>query len=239
MKRYSIMRLRMNNEYRPYIVYAKRRETPTVVELSLEPQDGVRPDFIPGQFVNISLPEVGPEAKSYTIASTPLDELIVVAVREAGDFSQALCGRKVGEEVLLSEPLGYFYPEDAQTPRVFVAGGIGVMPFVSIARAGSGASTILLYSNRAAHDVPFHAMLSELERENKNFSVKHFITRENSPLHGAVNGRIGPEHLARALQDYPEGNFFLCGSIIFVRDMRLVLKDLFVPEERIYTESFF
>lgn len=228
----------MNPEYRPYIVRAVRRETPTVVELSLEPKEGSRPDFIPGQFVNISLPEVGPEAKSYTIASSPRDARIFIAVREAGVFSRALCARKAGEEVLLSEPLGYFYPEDNATPRIFVAGGIGVMPFVSIARAGADAPTLLLYSNRSALDVPFRSVLSELQTENKNLSIRYFITREDAP-EGEVAGRISAERLRDALEENSGGNFFLCGSIAFVRDMRLALNKIFVPEEKIYTESYF
>ena len=228
----------MSPEYRPYIVRAKRRETPTVVEFSLDPQKGPRPDFIPGQFVNISLPEVGPEAKSYTIASSSRSAGISIAVREAGDFSRALCAREEGGDLLLSEPLGYFYPEDDLSPRIFVAGGIGVMPFISIARTSAAAPTLLLYSNRSALDVPFRAVLSELQIENKNFSVRYFITREDAP-EGAVSGRIGAEHLAKAWEEHPNGNFFLCGSIAFVRDMRLALKKNFAPEERIYTESYF
>lgn len=232
----------MDSEYRSYTVRAKAQETPSVTVLELLPRAGERPSFIPGQFVNIQLPARGPEAKSYTICSGPRDAHLSIAVRAAGNFSRALCALKVGGELLLSEPVGYFYPEDGKTPRVFVAGGIGVMPFISIMRAapeeGSAPQTLLLYSNRTAEEAAFLAALGEFAAR-KNFSVRHFLTREYGTLQEASFGRIGARDLSAARRLHPKANFFVCGSIAFVRDMRLLLKGLGVPEEAIYTESYF
>src|SRR3989344_1337537 len=149
----------MDTEYRPYRVEKKIQETPSTSTLFLLPLSGVRPDFIAGQFVNISLPEHGPEAKSYSISSSPRELHLALSVRAAGNFSRALLAKGVGDELLLSDPLGYFYPEDDGRPRVFVAGGIGVAPCMSIIRsaheAGAMPRTLLLYSSRSAEEVVF------------------------------------------------------------------------------------
>ncbi|MEK7068439.1 MAG: FAD-binding oxidoreductase, partial [Patescibacteria group bacterium] len=147
----------MDNRYAPYIITKRREETPTVVELVLAPKEGARPAFVPGQFIDILLPSHGADAKSYTISSTPHEEGFTIAVRRAGTFSQALCDKKEGEVLSVSEPYGFFYPVDAKTPRLFLAGGIGITPCISIARAGSAAGerapTLVYYSNRSYADV--------------------------------------------------------------------------------------
>lgn len=239
------MRMEMETEgaYKEYTVTRRIEETPTAVTLWLSPQKGERPGFISGQFVNVLLPERGVEAKSYTLQSIPSDEGLAFTVRVAGDFSRTLAGRRVGDTVHLSPPYGFFYPVDETTPRLFLAGGIGVAPFMSIIRASleSGAlpPTLLLYSNRSEGDIVFREALEELEHRAPQLSIRHFITREPAKASGFTPGRISSEHLAAVLRVYGGAHCFLCGGIAFVRDMRLALKTLGAPEESIFTEAFF
>jgi 3-phenylpropionate/trans-cinnamate dioxygenase ferredoxin reductase subunit/benzoate/toluate 1,2-dioxygenase reductase subunit len=52
-----------------------------------------------------------------------------------GAFSQWLAGAKPGDQVELSAPHGSFFLRHEDRPRLFVAGGTGVAPFLSMLRA--------------------------------------------------------------------------------------------------------
>lgn len=229
--------------YEEYEITHRISRTDVVVTLWLVPKRGERPDFIPGQFVNVKDPAGSPEAKSYTIGSTPEDPGVSLTIRAQGPFSRALVARSPGETLLLSEPLGYFYPPDSETPRICIAGGIGIMPFASFIRASieekRSPATELLHSEKTTDDLLFRNLFFKLAQEDKNFQVRYFLTRDREGIPGAAHRRIGREDMDAMRQKYPQGHFFLCGSIPFVRDMRLMLKELSVPEETIFTESFF
>jgi nitric oxide dioxygenase len=232
----------MPEEYKIYLVEDRIEETSTTTTLQLAPKKGRRPDFIPGQFVNVLLPSRGMDAKSYTISSIPADRCLSISVRSAGEFSQTLAAYTIGKELSVSEPYGYFYPVDDTTPRVFLAGGIGVMPFVSIIRASLGSGmpqTLLLYSNRTVGDIPFRSLLDELEKNNPQLLVRYCVTREHGSDEDVIYNHIDKPLLLETLQEYHAAHFFLCGSIAFVRDMRLALKALGVVEDAIFTEAFF
>lgn len=228
--------------YRDYTVTARTAETPNVVTLQLTPKDGAVPVFIPGQFVNAILPQFGAEAKSYSIASIPGADTLSLTVKPKREFSHALASLKAGETLTLSEPCGFFYPEDETTPRICVAGGIGIVPFMSMFRDSEkkniSVPTMLLYSNRLASDRPFLTELAEHEKVSR-CTVRHFVTGEGQDAPGATLHRIGAEDLASAKEALPGANFFLCGGIEFVRDMRIALKSMGVSESAIFTEAFF
>jgi len=228
--------------YRDYIVRGRTADTPTVTTFRLAPQDGKMPTFIPGQFVNVILPQFGAEAKSYSIASAPSDDMLVLSVRAKRDFSQALVSHTEGDTLQLSEPCGFFYPEDETAPRIFLAGGIGITPFMSMLRdaraRGVNVPTLLLYSNRLASDRPYIDELLEEEKAGRCV-MKNFVTGEGHGPEAASPHRIGPGDLSSARESLPGANFFLCGGINFVRDMRLALKGIGVAEEAIFTEAFF
>ena len=147
------------------------------------------------------------------------------------------------KEDFTCERCGFFYPEDDTTPRIFVAAGIGIIPFMSLLRHESTKDTpvptLLLYSNRSSSDLPFLHELSQHEHECR-CSVTHFVTGENDgTVPNAISHRITAEDLATAHTQKPDATFFLCGSIGFVRDMRLLIKETGVSEGDIFTEAFF
>ena len=230
------------NGYRDYIIRERTQETPSVTMFRLAPENGDMPAFTPGQFVNAILPEFGSEAKSYSIASTPSEKMLALAIRPKGEFSRTLVSLATGSRLSLSEPCGFFYPEDETTPRIFVAGGIGIVPFMSMLRSArerkAVVPTMLLYSNRLASDRPFITELAEHE-EAGMCVVRNFVTGAREGDATASMHRIGPDDLSSAKESLPGANFFLCGGIEFVRDMRLMLKSIGVSEDAIFTEAFF
>jgi ferredoxin-NADP reductase len=229
----------MPEQYRPYTILGRVDEAPGVFTFLLRPAAGERPAFIAGQFVNIALPGYT-EVKSYSIASPPRDEHWAVTVRTAGPFSTALAAHKIGDTLSVSEPLGYFYIDPAPAPRLWLAGGIGITPFMSMLRDNAAVlfPTLLYYSNRTAEDVVFKKELERASAQNPVFKMRHFITREPAAA-DVTEGRIKVEDLKAALTQLPGAQVYLCGSIGFVRDYWSALRKLGVPEGRLFTEAFF
>jgi 3-phenylpropionate/trans-cinnamate dioxygenase ferredoxin reductase subunit/benzoate/toluate 1,2-dioxygenase reductase subunit len=91
--------------------------------------------FEPGQYVRIT-PAGGGFHRSYSMANAPGTERLEFYVRlvPGGAFSEWLAGAKVGDEVELSAPHGTFFLRHEDRPRLFVAGGTGVAPFLSMLR---------------------------------------------------------------------------------------------------------
>jgi ferredoxin-NADP reductase len=214
-----------------YKVVQKKEEAPQVTTLKLTPVDGTEFSFVPGQFITVYFPYSGtPEGKSYSISSAPHERGFFITVKAMGEFSNRLCGLRVGDEINGSLPYGFFYSENSGSDLVLLAAGIGIAPFRSIILANSNRKIILHHSSRTRVEAIFKGEFSKLISEN--FNVTHYFTREGS-------SRMNPAKIISTLPELKSPEFFICGSIEFVRDMWKGLKENGVPEDAIFTEAFF
>src|SRR5437879_6756339 len=95
--------------------------------------------------------------------------------------------------------------EDAARPAVFLAGGIGVTPFLSMARHAAKEKRphriLLFYSNRRPEDAAFLDELKRLEQANPNYRLIATMTeagKSSRPWNGET-AMIGRELLERYL----------------------------------------
>ncbi len=105
-----------------------------VVRLEVQVPEAVA--FEPGQYVRIQ-PAGADFHRSYSMANVPGTDRLQFFVRvvEGGAFSTWLAGARPGDKVSLSTPHGTFFLRDEDRPRLFVAGGTGVAPFLSMMRS--------------------------------------------------------------------------------------------------------
>lgn len=226
-----------------FIVKAKVEESPTITTLSLTLEDGSFPTYRPGQFVTVYFPELGtPEGKAYSISSAPSENIFTITVKAIGLFSNKLCSMNLGDSFEASLPYGYFFSESEGSPLVLVAGGIGVTPFramiMETIKHFPSRKIVLLQSSKTAEDLIFKKELNAFARMNPHFRPIFFVTREQSPDPADVNRRIEIGDIL-GKKDQKDGEFFICGSIPFVRDIWKGLRDKGVLEENICTEAFF
>src|SRR5215471_18750328 len=131
--------------------------------------------FRPGQAVDLILPALEtsqPDASrhAFSIVSTPDEGDITIATRMRDSlFKRALDALKPGDAARIDGPFGSLtLHKDAARDALFVAGGIGITPFMSIARharsSGDKRRHVLMYSNRRPEDSAFLAELLALER---------------------------------------------------------------------------
>ncbi len=169
-----------------YLVSEVRPFGRGAVEICMTPKDDAL-DYEAGQFAFFSFGEHAPkESHPFTIASAPENnrELRIV-VKASGDFTSALVGEvKVGNEVAVEGSYGHLTQKSMQsTEQVWIAGGIGVTPFLSLARslAGSGRSAKLFWSVRSGDEAYFHDELKALA-EDSAFEYELWQSNEQGPI---------------------------------------------------------
>lgn len=97
---------------------------------------------VPGQFTELYLPHKSPDSRGqkrwFTIFSSPTEDLFAITTKfaaKSSSFKATLATLKPGTELDFAEPMGDFIlPKDKTMPLLFVAGGIGITPFRSIAK---------------------------------------------------------------------------------------------------------
>lgn len=234
----------MQNNKREVKLISKKDEANDVVSLYFKTVDGEKFDFISGQYVDIKPPSINGHGKSYTISSTPDDELIRITIKRKGAVSSAIIDLNIGDSITFEGPYGVFYPEDNMHDVVFLAGGVGITPFFSFINSNisknNNTNITLLYSNKTVQDIIFLNDLNESSDKCENLKVVHFITQEknDNPLISEFE-RIDKDNIGKYVPQLNDKNYYICGSISFVADTWRMLKSIGVDEESIYTESFY
>ena len=235
-----------------YETRLRRRETLAERTMAFQFDRPVGFVYQAGQNCLISLPEMkdfdsyGP-TRTFTFASAPHEPELMIATRMRDTaFKRALKSAPLGLKVTLDGPNGTMaLHEDAARSAVFLAGGIGVTPFRSMAQHAAHARLPhhiwLFYSNRRPEDAPFLGELRELERANPSFRfVPTMTSMEKSELPwqgetGAISKALLKRHLQRAISPI----YYLAGPPGMVIAMHAMLENLGVPQDDIRDEEFY
>jgi ferredoxin-NADP reductase len=222
-------------------------ETPQALSIVLEPP--AWPGHRAGQHVDVRLTaEDGYQAeRSYSIASAPEDEHLMLTVErlDDGEVSPYLAGElRPGDELELRGPIGgYFVWEEALGgPLLLLAGGSGIVPLRSMLRHRSATeSTIparLLYSSRSLAEVIYRDELDRLAADDE-VDVRFTLTREQPEGWRGYRRRID-EELLREIAWPPDDRplVYVCGATAFVEVAATVLVQLGHEAGRIKTERF-
>lgn len=230
---------------RPWRVSEVVEEVPGVhtVVLEAEGHDGMR--FQPGQFswLTIGRSPLRITEHPFSLSSSAEEHgRVAVTVKALGDFTSTVADLEPGTRAYLDGPYGVFTYERNEAPGfVFVAGGIGVTPIMSMLRTlaarGDRRPLLLLYANGEVDDIAFRDELARLERV-LDLRVVHVLTDPPDGWGGAT-GMVTPELLDEVLPDHPERlEHFLCGPAPMMDAVTDALHEHGVPLERIHSERF-
>ena len=207
--------------------------------------------FQAGQSMDLTLlnpPETDAEGNSraFSIASAPFDNDLVIATRMRDTaFKRVLSKASPGLQVKIDHPGGSFVlHRKSEKPAVFLAGGIGITPFLSIIRqAGHDKSPhhmYLFYSNRRPEDAAFLDLLSEETKGTPNFQLIATMTKMDQSHRewaGAI-GSINKDMLAKHLPTLQGPIYYLAGPPAMVGAMRRMLIEAGADEDDIRAEEF-
>ncbi len=207
--------------------------------------------FRAGQSVDITLlnpPEADAEGntRAFSIASAPFDEDLMIATRMRDTaFKRALRNALPGLQVKIEGPSGSFVlHRKAEKPAVFLAGGIGITPFLSIIRQAAHDKAPhqlhLFYSNRRPEDAAFLDRLLAAPKQNPHFHLIATMTEMNKsrrPWNGET-GFINSDMISKHLPSLQGPIYYLAGPPAMVAAMRRILTGAGVDEDDIRTEEF-
>ena len=202
-----------------------------------------------GQHVDVRLTaEDGYQAqRSYSIASAPEDEGLVLTVErlDDGEVSSYLVGElRTGDELELRGPVGGYFVWDGSPagPLMLIGGGSGIVPLRAMLRhriaQGSAVPVRLLYSARAPGDLIYRDELVAAARE-PGVDIRFTLTRERPDGWNGYDRRIDRELIADAVwapADRPL--VYVCGPTAFVEVAADALVSLGHEPGRIRTERF-
>lgn len=198
----------------PYRLTRVERLSPTVHAYTVEPL-GRRVRPLPGQFCYL---RTGLTSRAHPFSVVRGGARLTFAVKDAGRFTERLRGLAPGAIVYLDGPYGTFTREaqnGAHRPAVLIAGGIGVTPFV------------------------------ELARQNGDLSLVHVVASPQEAVFGAeLRDSLGDGYRevvrpARpAIRVNPGARYFICGSPRFVETTTAGLRGSGARRDQLFTERF-
>lgn len=207
--------------------------------------------FKPGQYADLTLvnpPETDAEGNTRTlsIASPPYENGLVFVTRTRNTaFKRVLRTVPLGTAVLLDGPMGSFtLHKNATRPGVFLAGGIGITPFLSmlrqVARDELSYHLYLFYSNRRPEDTAFMDVFRELAtiRPGIRFIPTMTHMAKSQWTWTGETGHINPDMLRRYLPTLQGPLYYIAGPPGMVSAMREMLVKAGVDEDDVRSEEF-
>ena len=230
---YRVIGARLGTGRHRYRVGSVRRFGDDVLEVVLSPVDAAL-EFHAGQFVYVTLHQPGlrPESHPFTIASPPGEAAVRIVVKRLGDFTGSLMGLRPGCRAQLEGPFGHFWlRRELAGPQTWIAGGIGITPFLSWARSlDRSVAADLYYCTPGPDDAHF---LDELYAIADRFPSFRVI-----PLRKQSLGHLTVDDLEAVNPAVARGEVFICGPRLLIDNLATGLRARGVPDHRIHSESF-
>jgi len=208
--------------------------------------------FKPGQAVDLILPDPeNPDAElgrhAFSLVSAPYQNQLVIATRMRNSaYKLALGSLPLGAKAKLEGPFGSLTLHgDAARPAVFIAGGIGITPFMSILRQSvkdtHSRDLSLIYANRKPEDAAFLDELKQIAKANERFRLIATITKkgESGLLWDGRTGPINSALIAGVVEGKPAPVYYVVGPPGMVQAVNTALNNIWVSDDDIRSEGFY
>lgn len=230
---------------RPYVVEEVIQEHGNTWTLVLKPQGHRGLRFMPGQFAWLTIwrsPFAVQEHPFSISSSSVTPERLHFTIKELGDFTSQIGRVTPGTQAYLDGPYGSFSIDIHLASRyVFIAGGIGITPIISILRTMADRRdprpALLFYSTKTLEQTTFREEIDELTKR-MNLEVVYIPEKPPQDWQGE-SGFINASKMVRYLpEDRDDIEFFVCGPVPMMDVVEDALLRLGLPLERSLTERF-
>lgn len=206
-------------------------------------------DFLPGQFVRVTLPHANPDergiSRNFSISSSPLDtNFLTITTRVVqSTFKKTLVQLTPGAPVQFFGPVGKFVLDELDIrPHIFLAGGIGITPFHSMIsyahKKQLNIPIILFVSFSTVEEVLFQKELETISSSNTAIKVIYTITHPEGGLWLGETGRISEELIKKHVLDFSSHLFYIAGPPGMVKAMEEIVLAMNVPQDQVKKENF-
>ncbi|MFA6177483.1 MAG: ferric reductase-like transmembrane domain-containing protein [Candidatus Paceibacterota bacterium] len=240
----TIFRIYKEGEFE-YKLTEVKKINDTIVELKLSPLSK-KIKFIPGQFVFLRFVEsvqtggksILSESHPFSITSSSEDEELFLSIKTLGDYTSMIYLLKPGAVCRIEGPFGAFSYLKANSKRqIWIAGGVGITPFLSMAREinitnikNNVYDIDLYYVVKNTSEAAFADEFIEFSKNNKNFKFHQYFSDEK--------GRISTSFISKNSQNIDKAEIFLCGPVGFMKSLREEFVKLGFINNKIHSEEF-
>lgn len=215
----------------PYIVAAVERAADHVVELTLDAQAAAIA-VEPGQFVLTAFHRDRgyTEFHPFSVSAVGPRGRMRVAIKALGPCSRHVQDITQGTAVHVQGPFGTFLGSRNSGPQLWIAGGVGITPFVAALRARAPDDpTTLIYLYRNAADAAFREELDTYAASNTRFRLIRIETGDTPPDFDAVLGQ---------LEDIGPCEIQICGPAAMVDALSSSLRRRGIDDRQVHYERF-
>ncbi len=208
-------------------------------------------NFKAGQAVEITLTDppttdARGTRRAFSLVNAPYENELIVATRMRDSaFKRELKAAACGTRVQLEGPFGSLTLHNNRArPAVFIAGGIGITPFMSMLRQAAKDALdqrlLLIYSNRRPEDAAFLSELGQLEQQNRNFQLVATMSGMSKSKHAwdGERGQINEALLKRWVNHLPAPIYYAAGPPSMTHAIREMLNRTGIDDDDIRSEDF-
>jgi len=189
--------------------------------------------FKAGQYVDLHLLSdtlpLRERHRSFSLSSSPRDmtKLSTAMRMTPSDFKTTLVSLPLGSALELSGPFGHFtVSENTKQPLIFLAGGIGITPFMSMLRSQIKNPVTLINANSSVDRQAFSQELTYIKQQLPDFTFHEKIRR------------ITWEYITQKVAINQNILWYIAGPKQMVQDTKTMLSDHGIAKENILPEAF-
>ena len=232
---------RFFKKYLPYTVEAVKHPNQSTTEVTLRAKkDSIRKHRA-GQFLFVRFPgdRALNQSHPFTISSAPHEDVLRVTIKASGDFTRDLFDRlKPGMDAIVEGAYGMFDYKAGDGKQIWIAGGIGLTPFLSFIRALDGRATASLNQ-----DIDFYYTVRH--KEEALFTDEIEAAAKKNPRlkphirFSSTDGSLTVENIVnQAGGSVQEHHIYLCGPLPMIQAFEKKFLALGVPAANIHYEEF-
>ncbi len=220
-----------------YTIDSIRKLAGGVVQINLKSLAGSL-SFKPGQFVFARL--VASDGKPgewhpFSISSAPSDDTLQLSIKGLGDYTNKLVYLESGMQMDLEGAYGRFsYTNYTSRDQIWVAGGIGVTPFLSMMKdlPPEGYRVHLFYSVKNESEmIDWPLMYQTMYAKPESLRVVPYIVDQQPKL-------LDVDYIEQISGELQAKDFYLCGPPAMMSALKRQLKARGVPGVNIHSEEF-
>ena len=215
--------------------------------ISANPDKPLAP-FRGGQYIGLTVNINGVRtSRPYSLVSSP-NQLayyeLGIRKKEGGFVSPFLYHKaRIGAIFETTEPLGnlYYNPLFHGKKLVFIAGGCGITPFISmlrdIAERVLPIEIELIYGCVTEKDILFSEELQQIQSRRSNIKVNYVLSESDADWKGEC-GFITKDIVLNQIGSIQDKYFFVVGNRPMYQFIEKELKEIGVPRHKVYYEAF-
>lgn len=235
-----------------FVVTRKEKESEVITSFYLERKDGSSvPNFLAGQYIALTVEIPGTNHKhtrNYSLSDTNDQKYLRISVKkESGDLEGIVSNFlhtdiKVGDSLMIGMPSGEFVLKENENPIVFISGGIGITPLLSMYKEtikNSEREIVFIQCAKNSKEQAFVKEINDLKRNNVTLATVYNEASESDIL-GKNHDYEGflTKEILYDLNVSEESEFYFCGPTLFMANTLEILKELRVSKSNIYYEFF-